>query len=82
MNENLTLLTGNALEMLRGILDYIPYGKQNAISRERLAQLSGMGDRWMRKEIERLRSEGQDMMVTAKLYTILLIVQIVSMNLK
>lgn len=64
------------------ILDYIPYGKQNAISRERLAQLSGMGDRWMRKEIERLRSEGQDMMVTAKLYTILLIVQIVSMNLK
>lgn len=64
------------------ILDYIPYGKQNAISRERLAQLSGMGDRWMRKEIERLRSEGQDMMVTAKLYTILHIVQIVSMNLK
>lgn len=40
------------------VLDYIPYGKNNAISRERLAQLSGMGDRWMRKEIERLRSEG------------------------
>ena len=40
------------------VLDYIPFGKQNAISRERLSELSGMGDRQMRREIERLREEG------------------------
>ncbi len=40
------------------LIDYIPFGKQNAISREQLSLKAGMGDRQMRKEIERLREKG------------------------
>ena len=41
------------------IIDYIPFGKQNAISRERLSELSGMGDRAVRKAIQALREDGE-----------------------
>lgn len=41
------------------VLDYIPFGKQNAISRERLSELSGMGDRAVRKAIQALREDGE-----------------------
>lgn len=34
------------------ILDYIPYGENNAISREDLKQITGLTDRQMRKKIE------------------------------
>lgn len=34
------------------ILDYIPYGEENAISREDLKQITGLTDRQMRKKIE------------------------------
>ena len=40
------------------IVDYIPYGRKNAITREQLMMLTGMPDRALRKEIERLRQEG------------------------
>ena len=39
------------------IIDYIPYGKDNAISRKQLCNLSGLPDRVMRKEIEKARQE-------------------------
>ena len=41
------------------VLDYIPFGKQNAISRERLSELSGMSDRAVRKAIQALREDGE-----------------------
>lgn len=39
------------------IIEFIPFGKENAISRRKLRDLSGMPDRVMRKEIEKARSE-------------------------
>lgn len=39
------------------IIDFIPYGKENAINRKRLCTLSGMPDRVMRKQIEKERGE-------------------------
>ena len=40
------------------ILQYIPVGPVNAISRERLAQISGLSDRRIRKEIQLARDAG------------------------
>ena len=40
------------------ILDYIPTGRENAILREELSRLTELGDRAMRKEIERMRKKG------------------------
>lgn len=37
------------------IIDYIPYGKGNAISRKALSDASGLPDRVMRKQIEKER---------------------------
>lgn len=34
------------------ITDFIPYGRENAISRQALAQLTGMDDRQVRRMIE------------------------------
>ena len=40
------------------LLDYLGYGKANAVTRERLAALSGMDDRAVRDNIKRLREDG------------------------
>lgn len=40
------------------LLDLIPEGKLKAISRERLAELSGLSDRRMREAIAQLRDDG------------------------
>lgn len=45
----------NDTEKLAGL---IPFGRENAVSREALAEKMGMGDRAMRKAIERARAEG------------------------
>lgn len=39
------------------IIDFIPFGKDNAISRRALCAVTGLPDRMMRKEIERARRE-------------------------
>lgn len=39
------------------IIDYIPTGRENAISRRMLCQLTGFPDRQMRKEVERARQQ-------------------------
>jgi hypothetical protein len=39
------------------IIDFIPFGKDNAISRRALCNAAGLPDRMMRKEIERARRE-------------------------
>lgn len=39
------------------IIDFIPYGKDNAISRKQLCETAGLPDRVMRKEIERARQD-------------------------
>lgn len=39
------------------IIDFIPYGKENAISRKQLSERCGMPDRVMRKQIEKERRE-------------------------
>lgn len=41
------------------IIDLIPYGKSNAVSREKLAELTGMTDRAIRKAIQALREDGE-----------------------
>lgn len=40
------------------ILKYIPKGRENAITRQQLCNLTGWSDRRVRKEIETLRREG------------------------
>jgi hypothetical protein len=40
------------------ILDYIPTGQANAITRHKLHQLTGLRDRTIRKEIEKARASG------------------------
>lgn len=37
---------------------YMPYGRENAVSRSYLCQRTGMSDRAVRKEIEAARREG------------------------
>ena len=39
------------------IINYIPHGKENAVSRFQLVQMTGMSDRKVRKEISRIREE-------------------------
>jgi len=39
----------------KSILDYIPFGKENAIARADLCKLSGLRDRDMRRAIEAAR---------------------------
>lgn len=39
------------------IIDYIPTGQSNAISRRQLCAITGLPDRLMRKEIERTRRD-------------------------
>ncbi len=39
------------------IIDYIPRGKENAISREKLSQITGLSDRKMRQEIANARRD-------------------------
>ena len=41
------------------MLELIPYGKDNAITREQLVQSTGLSDRAVRREIERLRESGE-----------------------
>lgn len=40
------------------LLRYIPRGRENAVTRQQLANLTGKPDRAIRKEIERLRHAG------------------------
>ena len=39
------------------IIDYIPFGRGNAVKRQQLCKLTGLPDREMRREIERARRE-------------------------
>ena len=39
------------------IVDYIPFGKENAISRKRLSQITGLKDRDLREAISKARRE-------------------------
>jgi hypothetical protein len=39
------------------IIDFIPYGKDNAISRKQLCAITELPDRMMRREIERARQD-------------------------
>lgn len=39
------------------IINYIPYGKENAVSRFQLSLMTGKSDRKVRKEISRTREE-------------------------
>lgn len=43
---------------MSSLLDFIPHGKENAITRQELAILTGLDDRTIRKEIKRLSREG------------------------
>lgn len=40
------------------ILDYIPVGKGNAVTRKRLVAMTGLDDRAVRKHIENQRAKG------------------------
>lgn len=40
------------------IIDYIPEGKENAVTRERLCAITGLPDRKLREEIEQARRRG------------------------
>lgn len=40
------------------IIDYIPYGRENAVSRQELVMRTGMSDRAVRKAIQLLREGG------------------------
>lgn len=41
-----------------GIEQYIPHGRENAVTREQLCTLTGLPDRQVRKEIEQARHSG------------------------
>lgn len=41
------------------MLDFIPYGKDNAVTRQELVKLTGFDDRTVRNEIKKLRAEGE-----------------------
>ena len=47
------------------ITDYIPTGKENAITRERLCKITGLSDRIIRKAVEIKRREGIPIMSSA-----------------
>lgn len=40
------------------ILEFIPYGKENAIKRDELSEKTGLSDRLVRKQIEEERENG------------------------
>ena len=40
------------------IIDFIPYGKENAITRQKLCEITGLPDRKVRELIEKARHEG------------------------
>lgn len=42
----------------RTIADYIPIGRENAITRQRLCEVTGLPDRKVREEIEQARRRG------------------------
>ena len=39
------------------VIDYIPFGNRNPVSREHLVHLTGLDDRAVRNEIKRLKKE-------------------------
>lgn len=41
------------------ILDFIPYGKDNAVTRQELVRATGLDDRSVRDEISKLRARGE-----------------------
>lgn len=41
------------------VIDAIPFGKDNAITRQRLVELTGLPDRQIRKHIEEARAQGE-----------------------
>lgn len=43
---------------MANIENYIPYGKENAVGRYALAQITGLSDRGVRKEIQEARGRG------------------------
>ena len=43
------------MEKIIDILEYIPYGKENAITRTTLCMITGLNDRSMRESINRAR---------------------------
>jgi hypothetical protein len=47
------------------IIDYIPEGKENAITRERLCAVTGLPDRKLREEIEQARRRGEPIVTQA-----------------
>jgi len=40
------------------IEDYIPHGRENAVTRLQLRQATGLNDRWVRKHIQTARQRG------------------------
>ena len=48
------------------MLELIPHGKENAISREELVRLTGLDDRTVRQEIARLRESGEIILSTSR----------------
>ena len=47
-----------ALRNMQTIIDLIPFGHENAISRERLCYRTGLGDREIRRAIGELNQDG------------------------
>ena len=43
---------------MNDIVNHIPYGRENAIRRDKLCRIAGLGDRAMREEIEKARHDG------------------------
>lgn len=41
------------------IIDYIPEGREHGVSREKLCELTGLGDRAMREKIKEARLKGE-----------------------
>lgn len=52
------MIAGEKGVLAMNILEHIPYGHENAISRDELARRVGLGDRGMRRQILAARREG------------------------
>lgn len=48
------------------LLQYIPYGRENAISRAELARLTGLADREIRREVKRILQTGEPVLSSSK----------------
>ena len=48
------------------ILEYIPFGKEKAVSREHLTMMTGLNDRVCRKLIQKAREEGARVMSSSQ----------------